>query len=511
MSKIKALDFAKYVDDNRKRLIAHCRENGKDVSEKDNLYDIVTRNNEINIEDKCKVEFIDLDGSTLALTQYVEVGGKATLPDIIPSFDSEYLEFVQWRTSASDSLDNVTRDILVMPEYQVKYDEATGQRPTYLICYFDDNTLSPTFYFGSYSTTNYKNAYIDYGDGTVEQITKSSMPHTYANKGLYTIKIYGDKYMIGGSHSYGLFSSSVYQTVLLKAYLGDNVDINNVYAFKYSQSLTSVVMPNTVTSIGSAIFAECTSLNNIVIPNTVTEIIGSTFENCHSLANVIIPDTVIRIGSNTFKGCYSLTNITIPNSVISIGNYAFSNCRSLCNIIIPDTVSIGYGVFESCFLLASITIPNNITKIGSSTFGSCYSLNNVVIPSSVREINNNTFSTCYSLTNITLLSSPTSIDNSAFSICYALTNVTFPNNFNATLDLHYSPLSTECLVNMANVLKDNTGETAKILTLSKDKVYSRANSLIYLNANGEQVSKDSEGAMTLVEYIQNKNWTVTFA
>jgi len=87
-----------------------------------------------------------------------------------------------------------------------------------------------------------------------------------------------------------------------------------------------------------------------------TSIDGSTFESC-SLTSVIIPDSVTSIGNKVFQGCTSLTSVNILDSVTSIKHYAFNGCSSLTSIVIPNSVtSIGAAAFNDCSSLTSITV-----------------------------------------------------------------------------------------------------------------------------------------------------------
>ena len=174
-------------------------------------------------------------------------------------------------------------------------------------------------------------------------------------------------------------------------------------AFSMCNFLTSIIVPNSVTSIGEGAFSGCILLFKIIIPNSVTSIGDLAFMDSNALSHIVISNSVTSIGDGTFYGCNSLTNIVIPDSVTSIGDIAFSGCRSLSNIVIPDSVtSIGDYVFEGCTSLSNIVIPNNVTSIGSNAFKNCSSLSNIVIPDSVTSIGNGVFSGCLSLKYISI-------------------------------------------------------------------------------------------------------------
>ncbi len=173
-------------------------------------------------------------------------------------------------------------------------------------------------------------------------------------------------------------------------------------AFSDCESLTSITIPNSVTSIVDSVFDYCTSLTSITIPDSVTSIGNGAFRYCSSLTSITIPNSVTSIGSHAFDHCESLTSITIPNSVTSIGSHAFYHCSSLTSIIIPNSVtSIGSGAFKYCSSLTSITIPDGVTSIGSYAFDHCESLTSITIPNSVTSIGKEAFYCCKSLTNIT--------------------------------------------------------------------------------------------------------------
>jgi BspA type Leucine rich repeat region (6 copies) len=232
----------------------------------------------------------------------------------------------------------------------------------------------------------------------------------------------------------------------------------------YDTSVTSVTIPDSVTSIGDYAFLDCTSLTNITvvagnpayssangvlfnhaettlvqfptgaggnytIPNSITSITEWAFDGCTGLMSVTIPDSVTSIGDYAFADCYGLTSLTIGSSVTSIGDATFYSCTGLTNVTIPNSVtSITEWAFGDCTGLTSVTIGNSVTSIGYATFYSCTGLMSVTIPDSVSSIGGHAFDSCSSLTSVTIPSSVTSIGDYAFNSCSGLTNITCLGN-----------------------------------------------------------------------------------
>ncbi len=166
-------------------------------------------------------------------------------------------------------------------------------------------------------------------------------------------------------------------------------------------SLTSIDIPNSVTSIGQTAFMDCSGLTSITIPNSVTSIGGYAFCGCSGLTSITIPNSVTSIVESAFQNCTSLTSITIPNSVTSIGNIAFLNCSGLTSVTIPNSVtSIEGSAFSGCSGLTSITIPNSVTSIGWYAFSGCSGLTSITIGSGVTDIGEKAFASCSELTDV---------------------------------------------------------------------------------------------------------------
>ena len=222
-------------------------------------------------------------------------------------------------------------------------------------------------------------------------------------------------------------------SVLLPNYL---VSIGD-YAFR-GTGITSITIPNSVTSIGKCAFSTVLTSVTFKEGSKLTSIGDLAFMFCESLTSITIPNSVISIGDQAFRYCTSLTSITIPSSVTSIGMHAFDRCESLTSITIPSSVtSIGDQAFNYCTSLESIKVDSDntvyedrnsnaiIRKLNNTLLVGC---KNTTIPDSVTSIGGYAFYGCTGLTSITIPSSVTSIEDMAFIYCTSLTSITIPSS-----------------------------------------------------------------------------------
>ena len=303
------------------------------------------------------VNFYDYDGTLLYSYTLEEAQALTALPDG-PVHDG--LVFDGWNYSL-ESVKSLTRPVNIGAMY------STDDGTTRIYIHLEDGRISPMLGICPNGTVT-----VDWGDGTIPGIlTGTSLTtvqwtptHNYASPGDYVIKLTVE----GKAQLYGYNSKNAYSYILR---YGSGVDSRNKV---YQNSILKVEIGAGI-RIGSNAFSNCSSLSSITIPDGVTSIESNAFYNCYSLSSITITDGVTSIERSAFSYCYSLSGITIPDGVTSIGSSAFSYCYSLSGITIPDGVtSIGNSAFSNCYSLSSITIPDGVTSIGSSAFSNSYGI-----------------------------------------------------------------------------------------------------------------------------------------
>ena len=178
---------------------------------------------------------------------------------------------------------------------------------------------------------------------------------------------------------------------------------------------SSYSIPDSVDTIDDYAFSGCASLESVTIPNSVKEVGLSAFSECTSLASVTIPDSVTYIYGWAFDSCSALKSVIIEGSAATISLYAFSYCTSLESVVLPDSITtIEQDAFYGCSSLVSIELPASLTSIGNHAFSGCMSLESVVIPGSVREIGESAFASCFALESVEIPASVTSVGAGAF-------------------------------------------------------------------------------------------------
>ena len=177
------------------------------------------------------------------------------------------------------------------------------------------------------------------------------------------------------------------RTQITSFIFGNEVENIPDYLCFEMNKLTSIEIPNSVTSIGTQAFSNCTGLTNVHISDFAAwcriafsslssnplYYAGHLYMNSTEINDIVIPDIITNIGGYAFSGYTGLTSITIPNSVTSIGELAFYGCSGLTSVTIPNSVkSIGGAAFQNCSGLKSIELSRKAPPtLGESVFYNC--------------------------------------------------------------------------------------------------------------------------------------------
>lgn len=250
--------------------------------------------------------------------------------------------------------------------------------------------------------------------------------------------------------------------------------------------MTSITIPDSVTSIGGRAFNGCTSLTSVTIPDSVTSIGGYAFYGCTGLTSITIGNSVTSIGYEAFYGCTGLKVLTMPCSAkIYNSEYTFYNCKNIEKVTLTKGTGTmqNYGTstgsssstthyqytpwYISKNSIKEIKIEDGVQNIGSYAFYGCAVLTSIIIPDSVTSIGSYAFYDCTGLTSIEIPDSVTSIGYSAFDGCYNLTSISFGNGLtqiNDSMCKDFSNLAYIELGNSIKTIRNNAFENCTELT-----------------------------------------------
>jgi hypothetical protein len=271
--------------------------------------------------------------------------------------------------------------------------------------------------------------------------------------------------------------------------------------YSYRESITSVVVEDGVTSLGSFAFDYLVNVTSITLPNTVTQIGWYSIGHCYKLTSITIPASVTYISGYAFSYCEKLsafnvdqnnsyyssvdgvlfnkdqtqiisypigkegTHYTIPNTVVSIYDGAFAGTK-LESINMPNgIIEIGGWAFSECMGLISMVLPDQVSYIGTYAFSYCRNLESVTIPMSVTNIANGAFIACDNLKTVTNYSTiPQRVDSACFSY--------FGGGYYITTSTLYVPAQSVAAYQAADVWKDFGNilpieETQESITISR--------------------------------------------
>ena len=230
-------------------------------------------------------------------------------------------------------------------------------------------------------------------------------------------------------------------------------DIVGLSVVDCDPQVTSVVVPDGVTSISNSVFCDCSFLTSVTLPESLASIGDGAFRRCSALSSITLSKGLKNIDGRAFEECNSLTSVTMPDGLISIGDWAFAECNSLMDVTLPESLmSIGDGVFQGCSALTSVALPDGVTSIGQSTFSGCSSLTNIDLPDKITSIGDYAFGYCVALLHVDLPNNLTRIGNFAFEGCSSLISIDLPDGVTVIGDVAFGAFGSLTHVGLPRTL-----------------------------------------------------------
>ena len=206
-------------------------------------------------------------------------------------------------------------------------------------------------------------------------------------------------------------------------------------AFQKCSNLKTVIIPDTVKSMGTCVFKDCTNLVKAHIPNIRVNLMEQTFSGCTTLTDVNFPDTLETIGSSAFYNCRSLSEVVLPSKVNTINNNAFSGCIGLTKVVIPASVkTINGSAFSHCEAITDLSIAPGVRTIGANAFEYNKALQKVTLPDSLNKLGDKAFQYCDLLSEVDMGAGIKVVPKYCFYEDPALTSIILPQQMTAVND-----------------------------------------------------------------------------
>ncbi len=286
-------------------------------------------------------------------------------------------------------------------------------KPEYVVAYFNDDYSSAVIT---------KNG--DDSDGRMKGFEARKSPFSLNKETLSTVIVKEGVTYIGTNAFYECSNLS-------KVHLPDGLQVIYRNAFHSCKSLDNIYLSDDITRINDYAFYSCESLTHVKLPSNLERIESGTFSGCTKLNTVEMGNQITVIDGSAFSSC-AFKNITLPSSLQSIGSWAFRYCNSLESIVIPDTVTrIDSCCFADCKKLKQIHLPEGLTELSDFILSNCPVLEQVSIPENVTKIGRGSLLGCHSIQTIYIPKNVTELGNAAFSTMNSLAEFSVDENNSA--------------------------------------------------------------------------------
>lgn len=290
----------------------------------------------------------------------------------------------------------------------------------------------------------------------------------------------------------------------------------------WPRDVQKIVIGEGITHIGKANFAVYyQALETIVLPNSLTSIGDVAFEHNKKLRTVNLPSNLKSIGDFAFYNCTKLQNVTLPNTLTQAGTSAFSSCDTFTAITIPPSLKTVKGSFSGCKNLTSVKISNGVNKIGKEAFAECPKLKTINLPASVSNIGAMAFDDCNKLANVKIRNKNCKIDSHPLTfpkktIIYGYKNST-AEKYAKKHNLKFKTLSGSSssktikvkklkITNVPKTLKAGRSKTLKVKVTPSNAT---KKSVTWKSSNKKYATINSKGRVTAKKAGKGKTVKIT--
>ena len=241
------------------------------------------------------------------------------------------------------------------------------------------------------------------------------------------VKAIGDTFEEHGNFSYGIGYAFNSNKTLKSVVIPDTVESLGVMSFASCEALETVQFSANLRVIDQDAFFYCRALKEVILPDSLQELRKGAFLACYALEKVRLPANIEKINDATFFSCRNLSDITLPSSVREIGENAFHSCNKLPSVDLSNIQTLKAGAFAGCFQLENVAIPEDWEVLKDNVFSACTSFTEIQLPKNLKKIGARAFNGCTNLTEIIIPESVTTIGDEAFRGCNGLTQMTLPD------------------------------------------------------------------------------------
>lgn len=436
------------------------------------------------------ITFYDYDGTPLYAYSHEDVANLTKLPEL-PHHEGLIAQGWNWTL---EELKSATYKCIVGANYITD----DGKTRLYLNFPTKNSAYVPLYFYQSVS----QGVTIDWGDGRQQTVSGTgfvSANHNYATAGKYMISLnpqnncslsfggVADNTEIPAAASIltGIFGSGASaRAACYKIELGKNIQQLKIASFDNAFNVTSISIPNSITTIMPCAFRYCRCLTSIVIPRGITTISKYCCYDTYGLRTISLPKTIKTIEveafrlnrgltnialseglevieADAFQDCQDIQEVYLPKSLTSIGAHAFTLCRGIKKLELPPSITSLTGIFSSLYQLKEFKLNEIMSSI--CTLPDARSLNSLVFPKSLSAIPDRMINSSWSLLNITLPENATSIGAYAFSGCSSLSEVKYP----ATL----TSIGVDAFYSCISIVEHDFSKCTKIPTLANSAVF----------------------------------------